>query len=204
MTHSENDTIALYGQVDWQPAALDRLTLTLGGRYSEENKETTRFDSSGDTVTIPLQTLPKLEFEEDTYMATAGWALTDGANIYLKYSEGYRTGLYDGSSGDPEAFDIPVDTEYMDSWELGLKSRWMEDRLQVNVAAFISDYDDMLISTWDRTFQVWHEKSGNVSTVTIDGQSATWKRGRFDQVVQVGENDLGEIVIAPALFEESA
>ena len=148
-TFSENDATAVYGQVDWQPAALDRLTLTLGGRYSKENKETSRSDFTGDAATIPLQTLPKLDFSEDTYMASAAWALTDDANIYLKFSEGYRSGFYDGQSGDPEIFDIPLNSEYMESWEIGFKSRWMEDRLQVNVAAFNSDYDDMLISVWD-------------------------------------------------------
>ena len=85
---------------------------------------------------------------------------------------------------------------------------WMKGHLVVKDHPYVAVSDasgrinmqNIPSGTW--TFQVWHEKSGNVSTVTIDGKSAEWKRGRFDQVVQVGENDLGDIVIAPALFEE--
>jgi plastocyanin len=54
------------------------------------------------------------------------------------------------------------------------------------------------------TFQVWHEAAGYVSTVMIDGQSTEWRRGRFDRDIQVGENDLGEVVVAPSLFEETS
>ena len=148
-TKFDNDTKAIYGQVEWEPAALDRLTLTLGGRYSDEHKETWRFVSNGDAIIIPRQKLPDLDFSENTYLASAGWALSNDVNIYIKYSEGYRSGSYDGQSRDPAAFDEPTDLEYLTSWEAGLKSRWMNDRVQLNVAVFTSDYEDMLISAWD-------------------------------------------------------
>ena len=34
------------------------------------------------------------------------------------------------------------------SYELGLKSRWLDQRLQVNAAAFYSDYDDIQVSNF--------------------------------------------------------
>jgi hypothetical protein len=52
----------------------------------------------------------------------------------------------------------------------------------------------------DWQFQVWHER-GTISDVTLDGQDCSWKRGRFTATIKSGENDLGEIKVAPQLFE---
>ena len=52
----------------------------------------------------------------------------------------------------------------------------------------------------DWQFQVWHER-GTISEVTLDGQSSSWKRGRFTTTIKSGENDLGEIKVAPQVFE---
>lgn len=53
----------------------------------------------------------------------------------------------------------------------------------------------------DWTFEVWHEKAGNIDSVSIGGQTKAWSRGRVDVSIVGGDNDLGEIKIAPAAFE---
>ena len=40
-----------------------------------------------------------------------------------------------------------VKPETSDAWELGLKSRWLEDRLLLNITAFYADYDDFQAET---------------------------------------------------------
>ena len=170
-TKFDNDTKAVFGQVEWQPAALERLTLTLGGRYSEEDKETHREVISGDVPIIPYQKLPDLDFDEDTYLASVAWALTDNANVYAKVSDGYRSGSYDGQSRDPAIFDIPTDPEQLTAYEVGFKSRWLEDRLQVNTAVFYSDYEDMLISSWDpdtSTTRTQNAGEGKITGVELE------------------------------------
>jgi len=146
-TSIDNDSQAVYAQFDWRP--IDRLTLTLGGRYSDEHKEAVRSSTEAGVDVIPRTRLPDLDFDEDTYLASIGWDFSDTVSSYLKFSQGYRSGSYDGQSRDPATFDIATDPEYLDAWELGVKSRWLEQRLQVNAAVFFSEYDDMLISTWD-------------------------------------------------------
>ena len=76
----------------------------------------------------------------DAVTGTTGlqWEPTDNTNLYLRYSRGYKAGGWLGSNGltaDPYA-----DPEYVDSYELGVKTVFAE-RLQVNTAVFYSDYD---------------------------------------------------------------
>jgi hypothetical protein len=50
------------------------------------------------------------------------------------------------------------------------------------------------------SFQVWHAKSGYIDAATVGGKKAKWAKGKFDQAIASGDNDLGEIKIAPAVF----
>lgn len=51
-------------------------------------------------------------------------------------------------------------------------------------------------------FQVWHEKVGNLTAVSLDGKETTWGRGRFTREIAAGENDLKEIVVQAAVFQK--
>jgi len=50
------------------------------------------------------------------------------------------------------------------------------------------------------TFQFWHEQAGYVTEVKHQGKPTVWKRGRVELEIKPGENDLGELLLAPDLF----
>lgn len=50
------------------------------------------------------------------------------------------------------------------------------------------------------TFQFWHEQAGYVTEVKHQGKLAVWKRGRVELEIKPGENDLGELLLAPHMF----
>lgn len=50
-------------------------------------------------------------------------------------------------------------------------------------------------------FQVWHEKSGYLDSVSLNGKKTKWSKGRFDQKITSGENDLGEIKVPMSAFK---
>jgi hypothetical protein len=52
------------------------------------------------------------------------------------------------------------------------------------------------------TLQVWQERAGYIDQVTIDGTATAWTRGRLEVEIQAGDNDLGEVKLAPALFAD--
>jgi len=62
--------------------------------------------------------------------------------LYASYSRGYRSSAFNGGAIFSEADANIVSPEFVDSFEVGLKTRAWDDRLQVNSAVFYSDYSD--------------------------------------------------------------
>lgn len=63
-------------------------------------------------------------------------------NLYAKYSQGYRSGGFNGEATTLAELKIPFDPEIVDAFELGLKSRMLDDRLQLNISAFWNENKD--------------------------------------------------------------
>jgi iron complex outermembrane receptor protein len=69
--------------------------------------------------------------------------LSRGVMVYGSFATGYKGAGFDVSTGfDASRARRPVDPETSRAWEFGLKSRFLQNRLQVNAALFNTDYDD--------------------------------------------------------------
>ena len=155
--YMENKNQAVFGQVDYTPEQLDKLTLSLGGRYTREKKAMDRYlrnvSGGGGSFTVvdpgPNLLLPTLEFSNTSYMFSPSYRISDELNVYAKYAEGFRSGGYDGSSTTPASAAVPFQSEELKTYEVGLKSRWLDNRLELNVAAFYSDYSNMQLSSFN-------------------------------------------------------
>jgi len=83
-------------------------------------------------------------------------------------------------------------------WESG----WLVVKSHPYVAVSNEDghfaIQDLPPGKW--TFQFWHEQSGYLTEVKFQGKSTAWKRGRVELEIKRGENDLGELLLAPAMF----
>lgn len=145
----ESENVAIYGELT-QPLS-ERLSLSLGGRLE-------RFDSDyQDSRSI------KAEPNEDLWggQLSLEYRLDNGALLYALVSRGYKTGGVNGEalgraeSGGlaPSVVDflesrLEFDTETLLNYELGLKGSYLEDRLQLRVAAFFMDRDDIQLKGW--------------------------------------------------------
>jgi hypothetical protein len=61
------------------------------------------------------------------------------------------------------------------------------------------EIENLPVGTW--TFQFWHEKAGYVTEVGLAGKRTTWPRGRIRLNIKPGDNDVGDVVLRPALFD---
>jgi len=69
--------------------------------------------------------------------------LSKGVMVYGSFATGYKGAGYDVSTGfDASRARQPVAPETSRAWELGLKSRFLQNRLQVNAALFDTEYKD--------------------------------------------------------------
>ncbi len=77
--------------------------------------------------------------------AIANYAWTDNIKTYLSFSRGYRSGSYNGFGFVTTAAVYFVKPERLDSIEFGFKTRFANDRIQLNGAFFRYDYKNQQV-----------------------------------------------------------
>jgi iron complex outermembrane receptor protein len=156
---------AAYGQVDFH--ATDALTLTAGLRYTREKKTIDRTLGVSASPTdpfvplIPAHTGAEDTFSDTTPLLNIAYRVNDAINLYARYAEGFKSGGFNGEYGrvpgpGEDYFAVvaanvaetqtPFKPEKQKSYELGLKSTFADDRVQLNVAAFQNKTDDLQLS----------------------------------------------------------
>lgn len=133
--HSESK--AVYGQATWTPTAMDNLHLTVGGRYTWDDK---------DGVLSTVNNAPtNFTFDSSVNrfdpLVTLAYDLTDKVNVYAKYSTGYRAGGASSRSLTYRSFN----PEEVEAYELGLKSDLFNNRVRLNAAVYAMDRTDSQI-----------------------------------------------------------
>jgi len=140
-------SLAAYAQVNWTPAILDdRMRLTLGGRYTKDEREAAKIFVDNDLTTVADGTIASGDkaFNEFDPAFTIEYRLADDVNSYARYATGYRAGGFNSASP-PAGFAAGFEPEKVKSYELGVKADFWQGRARVNVAAFINDYTDLQV-----------------------------------------------------------
>lgn len=131
-THQETESQAAFFEADY--ALSDALTLTLGGRYTQDEKLS---EQTGN-----LNSDASEKWSEFTPKVALRYQVNDDAMVYASYSEGYRSGGFNGRVDSFDSATIPYDPEFVENYELGFKSEWSDGRLRFNGAIFYMDYRD--------------------------------------------------------------
>jgi iron complex outermembrane receptor protein len=128
---------AAFGQVSWKPSALDqKLEITVGARYTKDKKTAWL----GGDINPVLR--GKTSFDNFSWLLSASYKVSPDVMVYARASTGYRSG---GINPRAETINTFKPEKAM-SYEAGIKSELFDRRLRLNVAAFLTDYDDLQIS----------------------------------------------------------
>jgi iron complex outermembrane recepter protein len=123
-------------------ALTDKLKLTAGGRYSHERRKGVgSFDFLGSVSTDKAKS-----WNAFTPTVSLNYQASDDTLVYATVTRGFKSGVINvGSRNDV------INPEYVWSYELGLKTSAMDNRLQANLAAFYMDYTDLQVGFVDAT-----------------------------------------------------
>jgi iron complex outermembrane receptor protein len=136
-----------------------RFHVTAGVRWTHETKSLGVFQPVTATRTpgspalgflvVTDPSVHEQSFERTTPRATLAYDLADDLMTYVTYSEGFKSGGFNGryalNPGNvPFAAPVPFDPEVLKQWELGIK--YQNGFLRLNAAAFHSDYDNMQVN----------------------------------------------------------
>lgn len=124
-------------------ALTDRLSLTLGGRYSYEEKEyfiDSIFPNSGNIATPP--TKDTQDWSKFTPKIGVDFQVNNDLMLYASITQGQKSGGWNPRPLQPAEFKR-YDQEELTAYEIGLKSKLLNGRMTLNMAAFYSEYEDL-------------------------------------------------------------
>jgi iron complex outermembrane recepter protein len=155
---------AVFGQLIYHLS--EQLNLTLGVRYSDESKDFYRdpnfLSGAGLDVSthlsisqaraiaksspLTLGGAPDINGSLDTdnvdYKLGLDYRVNDNMMVYAQYATGFKAGEF-GARANSALTARPTGDESADSFEVGLKSEWWDNRLRANVTVFRGTFEDL-------------------------------------------------------------
>lgn len=196
----ESSLISLFGRATWH--ITDRFHVTLGARYTIEDKDATK-----DLNIVELSTgsvLDDSSVAEDyfnnfgveseqlvglgeadghslsgsrqetpfTPLINVEYDFNDDVLLYASFTSGTKAGGFDPRSNGKAFFEF--EEENADAFEIGLKSTVADGRGEVNVSIYRTEYDDLQISQFDGRvgFNASNANETVVQGVEVDGRWA--------------------------------
>ena len=145
-------SIALYA--DWTFDLTDRLTLDVGARYTDEDKHAValnRFYTGLDYGTswgTAANFDKTINFKNVSPKVSLDYQVTPDILVYGLASRGFKSGGYNiraNTTAVPRSGE-PFDDEQVDSFEIGSKMSFLDQRLFLNLSAFHNKYKDIQLS----------------------------------------------------------
>ena len=197
----ESKEAAIFAELTYR--FTETLSLTAGVRYTEfEYKDgltakgwsTNLFDLIGGGVggvatSTPDPALPTTTGKQNatTTKFILNWQPNDDQTLYFSAAQGFRrphpnaNALLPGINDDPDTSPIPLAADGDELWnyELGAKTRWLDGRLQANVAAYFIDWTDAQIplvrpATARTGGNAYTGNSGDVESKGIEAELLYW------------------------------
>lgn len=147
----KNEVWAVFGEGTY--ALTERLDVTLGLRYTAEDRQMSR----ADTTIIPASNTRNIiqlpdaqrDFSDVSGTLSLAYDWTDDIMTYFKVSKGYVSGGFNPRAPSPTTFQRGYDEETVYTYEIGWKTTWLDGRLLVNGAVFYNDYKDLQVNLLD-------------------------------------------------------
>jgi iron complex outermembrane receptor protein len=134
----DGNSKAFFGQFTY--ALTETTDVTMGARKTKEDK-----NGFKEYVGI-ISASGKGRFEDTTGSFILSHDYSENTNLYFKIAQGFKAGGFNAESSNPFAASTPYAPETMTSTEFGLKGKYFDNRMMLNVAYFDNEHEDMQIS----------------------------------------------------------
>jgi len=240
-TDSSLDTRSYAGFASFDFRLLDNLTLTAGGRWTEDTKDfdITVFypdgsqmiacvgpngeivnsrlpcdpDAPPGSVNTPVEKHLEESWSRFTPRLALAWNARENILAYVDISTGFKSGAFDGRANEGSTVLPlePIPPEDIRSYEIGMKGDFFRNTWRLNIAAFLTDYDDLQGTGTDPDGNFLRFSVGDVRTsgaefetivVPVDGLQLTgnlalldteFTEQNFDQAVDCAPYGTGDI-----------
>lgn len=181
----------------------DTISVSLGGRYTNDKRTSqvlrttflggfsNLFGGTGVPVAVTSNFNGSATFKDFNPRASISWQPNRNHNLYFTYSQGFKGGGFDprgqtsaapdlDGDGDRDADDqfefLSFEPETVDSYEIGWKASLLDNRLNISVAAFLGQYDNVQIpgsvgfdANGDGTNETFIGITSNAASADVNG-----------------------------------
>jgi iron complex outermembrane receptor protein len=128
----------------------DALRVTLGARYTWEDKSIdpyayTKSLVTGALIGLPFTTFDAARFHAFTPKFGIDYKIGDNVLIYGSVTRGFKSGGFNYSARTVAALEFAPETIW--SYEGGIKSDWFDRRLRINLTGFVYDYKGLQVQS---------------------------------------------------------
>ena len=124
---------------------------------------------------LPLPRSFDGEFKDDEliYTGKLSYEVSPAATAYASFTHGYKSGGFNlDATAAAGGADPRFDSETVDSYELGLKSKLFDNRVTLNVAAFLMEFEDFQVLEFTGAqFSTFNVPKAESKGVEIEGQA---------------------------------
>jgi iron complex outermembrane receptor protein len=143
----QTDSYAGYAQAT-APLWGDDAHVTAGIRYTNDNRKIAHGQqlsrmADGSIVVSRTFSPPDLTQNALTYKIGLDYSFTPTVMAYATYNRGFKSGNYNLINPNER----PLASEYIDAFELGLKSRFLDNRALLNLSIFYYDISNLQVRT---------------------------------------------------------
>ena len=176
----------------------DALTLTLGGRYTSEEKTSSRLMnitelSTGEISADPMaailfDTVFGIQSEQSplspqghnlhgnrdensfTPLVNLSYKIEDNIMLYASATTGFKAGGFDARANNVNSWEF--EEEDATAYEMGFKSLLLDDSLELNLSIYRTEYDNLQVSQFDGRlgFNVGNAKETLVQGIEVEGR----------------------------------
>ncbi len=164
--HNEVKQLAFFGEMSY--ALTDKWSVTGGARWFEFDRD--MFDQYFIPFGLPAKNDPdalgltsKAKDSDTTIKLSTDYHFTPDVMVYALYSEGFRLGGQNSlRAAETGVVPLTYGPDYLSNYEVGLKSEWFDHKLQLNLSAFLMEWDDIQL-------HIGSTSSGNNGAFYIEG-----------------------------------
>lgn len=188
---AEVDTTAWAVFFQGSYALTEQLSVIFGTRYNEEKKKISGCGVSPMIGGPPPVCRPYEEASRKDYASTPKIGLEyqyhDDLFFYGTISRGFKSGGFNFGYLDATSTigfshpDAEFDPEFLTSYEIGMKSDWLDNRLRLNGALFFYDYDDLQVQSFKNALAtISNADESEVKGAELEATYTPTNNWRFD------------------------
>jgi iron complex outermembrane recepter protein len=143
----QDKTTSVAGFVDGTFHVNDQLSLFGGVRVTTDDKHwheqsTSEYSLVAGRNLAPYDYIESHRWTEPTYRAGVNYQLDPDTLLYVSYNHGYRSGAFDSGFKSSSSQFVPVNPEFVNSYEGGVKTTMLDNHLRFSTDVFYEKFEN--------------------------------------------------------------